>query len=41
MNKFVEAINPTINKISKKYGVDIECWVNNIYEVWVYKMQMP
>ena len=37
MNKFEEAINPTIIKIQEKFGINIECWVNDIYEVWVYR----
>jgi len=37
MIKFQKATNPTIEKIHQKFGINIECWVNDIYEVWVYR----
>jgi hypothetical protein len=37
MTPFNEAYNPSIDAICKKNGLTIECWVNDIYEVWVYR----
>ena len=37
MEKFERAINGTIERLHEQFGIVIECWVNNIYEVWVYR----
>ena len=37
MEKFERAINGTIEQINEQFGIKIECWVNDIYEVWVYR----
>ena len=37
MNKFEIAENPTIDKLASQFGIVIECYVNDIYEVWVYR----
>ena len=37
MNKFEIAGNPTIDKLASQFGIVIECYVNDIYEVWVYR----
>jgi|TARA_R100000231_G_scaffold20218_1_gene19908 hypothetical protein len=37
MEKFERAINGTIEQIHEQFGIEIECWVNDIYEVWVYR----
>ena len=37
MEKFERAINGTIEQIHEQFVIKIECWVNDIYEVWVYR----
>ena len=37
MEKFERAINGTIEQIHEQFGIEIECGVNDIYEVWVYR----
>ena len=37
MEKFERAINGTIERLHEQFGIVIECWVNNFYEVWVYR----
>jgi len=37
MIPFEEAYNPTLDMINQNGNMKIECWTNNIYEVWVYR----
>jgi hypothetical protein len=37
MTPFTEAYNPTIDSVFKEHGIKIECWINDVYEVWVYR----
>ena len=37
MQKFERALNQTIETIAQKIGIRIECWTNDIYEVWIYR----
>ena len=37
MTPFTEAYNPSMDAVCKQADLKIECWINDIYEVWVYR----
>ena len=37
MTPFTEAHNPAMDSAFKELGIKIECWINDVYEVWVYR----